>query len=93
MTEAQGGHVTVRSAIGVGSTFVVWLPRSADARTDAVVAADGIHHRVDPLPGRPAAIAPSTRRSRSGQPIAQEGNPDQNDVGRARPVGASNLRP
>jgi hypothetical protein len=52
--------VTVRSAIGVGSTFVVWLPRSADARTDAVVAADGIHHRVDPLPGRPGAIAPST---------------------------------
>ena len=75
VTEAQGGHVTVRSAVGVGSTFVVWLPRSADARTDAVVAADGVHHRVDPLPGRPAAIAPSTDRSRSGQPMHSEALP------------------
>ena len=62
VTEAQGGHVTVRSAVGVGSTFVVWLPRSTDARTDAVVAPDGIHHRVDPLPGRPAAVAPPSTR-------------------------------
>jgi chemotaxis protein histidine kinase CheA len=49
VTEAQGGHVTVRSAVGVGSTFVVWLPRSSTARTERVVAADRVHHRVDPL--------------------------------------------
>jgi signal transduction histidine kinase len=55
VTEAQGGRVTVRSAVGVGSTFVVWLPCSSEARTDAVVARDGIHHAVDPLPGRPRA--------------------------------------
>ena len=98
VTEAQGGHVTVRSAIGVGSTFVVWLPRSADARTDAVVAADGIHHRVDPLPGRPAAIAPSSSTRLASfwsAECTQEGqNPDENDVGAgAAPVGASHLRP
>jgi signal transduction histidine kinase len=49
VTEAQGGHVTLRSAVGAGSTFVVWLPRTPDARTERVVADDGVHHRVDPL--------------------------------------------
>jgi signal transduction histidine kinase len=96
VTEAHGGHVTVRSAIGVGSTFVVWLPRSADARTDAVVAPDGIHHRVDPLPGRPAASAPSTRPQPfwSAECPAEGQIPDQNDVGAGpAPVGASSLRP
>jgi signal transduction histidine kinase len=94
VTEAQGGHVTVRSAVGIGSTFVVWLPRSADARTDAVVAADGIHHRVDPLPGRSVAIPratppqpsspqspatpPQPFRSGTGRPERQFR--DQNDV-------------
>ena len=83
VTEAQGGHVTVRSAIGVGSTFVVWLPRSADARTDAVVAADGIHHRVDPLPGRPAPISPSTPPQPfwSADRSQEVQSADQNDVG------------
>ena len=50
MTEAQGGHVTVRSAVGVGSTFVVWLPKTTEARSERVVADDGVHHLVDPLP-------------------------------------------
>jgi signal transduction histidine kinase len=49
VTEAQGGRVTMRSAFGVGSTFVVWLPCTADARVERVVAEDGVHHRVDPL--------------------------------------------
>ena len=57
VTEAQGGHVTVRSAVGIGSTFIVWLPRSAEARRERVVADDGIHHLIDPLPGPVAAAA------------------------------------
>jgi signal transduction histidine kinase len=58
VVEAQGGHVTVRSAVGVGSTFVVWLPRSPDARTERVVAADGVHHRVE-LPISQAVLSPT----------------------------------
>ncbi|HEX6785951.1 MAG TPA: HAMP domain-containing sensor histidine kinase, partial [Acidimicrobiales bacterium] len=87
VTEAQGGHVTVRSAVGIGSTFVVWLPRSADARTDAVVAADGIHHRVDPLPGRPVAIplpaaaAPRPQPFWSGECTQEGRSADEKDVG------------
>ena len=46
LTEAQGGHVTVRSAVGVGSTFVVWLPLSRPTPPDGRVAADGVHHRA-----------------------------------------------
>jgi len=57
VTEAQGGHLTVASTIGVGSTFVVWLPTSPEARAERVIAADGIHHRVDPLPARVTAPA------------------------------------
>jgi signal transduction histidine kinase len=60
LTEAQGGHVTVRSAVGIGSTFVLWLPASPDARSQEVVAADGVHHRIDPLP---APSASTSRRS------------------------------
>jgi signal transduction histidine kinase len=66
VTEAQGGHVTVDSSVGVGSTFVVWLPRTPDARTERILAADGVHHLVDPMPARtvltatPAPIAPLT---------------------------------
>jgi hypothetical protein len=79
--------VTVRSAVGIGSTFVVWLPRSADARTDAVVAADGIHHRVDPLPGRPLAIPLPAAAAPRPQPVwsgecTQEGrSADEKDIG------------
>ena len=56
VTEAQGGHVTLDSTVGIGSTFVVWLPRSAEARTERVVADDGIHHRVDPIGERVAPV-------------------------------------
>jgi signal transduction histidine kinase len=104
VTEAQGGHVTVRSAVGIGSTFVVWLPRSADARTDAVVAADGIHHRVDPLPGRPASLSPATPATPfwSGNGRSERQLRDRNDVEEAvevagpahgARVGISDLRP
>jgi hypothetical protein len=47
----------VRSAVGIGSTFVVWLPASPDARSQEVVADDGVHHRIDPLPSDDAAPA------------------------------------
>jgi signal transduction histidine kinase len=49
VTEAQGGHVTVTSAEGEGSSFVVWLPLGTDARTDDVVAPDGVHPVCEPL--------------------------------------------
>jgi signal transduction histidine kinase len=61
VTEAQGGHVTLRSTVGVGSTFVVWLPRSPEARTERVVADDGVHHRVDPLAAEEAAIGAASQ--------------------------------
>lgn len=50
VTEAQGGHLTVSSAEGAGSTFTIWLPLTADARSDDVVALDGIHPVQDPVP-------------------------------------------
>jgi signal transduction histidine kinase len=48
LVEAQGGALTLVSREGAGSSFVVWLPRTDDARRDDVVAADGIHPAVDP---------------------------------------------
>lgn len=43
LTEAQGGALTLTSQEGVGSTFAVWLPRTADAAVTEVVAHDGVH--------------------------------------------------
>jgi signal transduction histidine kinase len=53
VTEAQGGRLTVASRPGEGSTFVVWLPRSPNADTAAIVAADGVHHVVEPFATAP----------------------------------------
>jgi len=47
--EANGGHLTVSSAVGMGSTFVVWLPVTADARREDAVAPDGVHSAVEPV--------------------------------------------
>lgn len=47
--EAQGGHLTVASSEGGGSTFTVWLPAGVDALAGDVVAPDGVHAVVDPL--------------------------------------------
>ena len=87
VTEAQGGHVTVRSAVGVGSTFVVWLPRSADAAHGR-----GGRGRRHPPPRGPAARPPRPRSHRrpAPQPFwsadrSQEvHSADQNDVGGGR---------
>jgi signal transduction histidine kinase len=54
LTEALGGAVTVSSTIGRGSSFVVWLPMTADARREDIVAADGIHPVVELWPAVPA---------------------------------------
>lgn len=45
LTEAQGGTLTIDSTEGSGTTFTVWLPRTADADVREVVADDGIHPR------------------------------------------------
>jgi signal transduction histidine kinase len=91
VTEAQGGHVTVRSAVGVGSTFVVWLPRSADARTEAVVAPGGVHHRVDPLPDPPRLATPTLAPRepfRSADSAPEPESADQNAGAASAGVGA-----
>ncbi|HEX9258728.1 MAG TPA: HAMP domain-containing sensor histidine kinase [Acidimicrobiales bacterium] len=41
--ESQGGHLTIDAAEGVGATFTLWLPLTAGARREDVVAADGVH--------------------------------------------------
>ena len=48
MVEAQGGAVTIESDEGVGSTFALWLPLSADADQSVIVADDGVHPSATP---------------------------------------------
>jgi len=55
LTEAQGGAVTLESNEGEGSTFAVWLPRTADADRFDVVTIDGIHPVVSPWRRVPVA--------------------------------------
>ena len=52
VAESQRGRITLASTVGVGSTFVLWLPSVDDADPSAVVADDGIHHR--PALARPS---------------------------------------
>jgi signal transduction histidine kinase len=60
LTEAQGGLLTVSSATGVGSRFVVWLPLGPDAEEADVAADDGIHPVADPFLTLPAPARPLT---------------------------------
>jgi signal transduction histidine kinase len=48
VAEAGGGQVTLSSKVGVGSSFVMWLP-IVEKPDPAVVTADGIHPVRDPL--------------------------------------------
>jgi len=57
LTEAQGGLLTLSSAAGVGSRFVVWLPLGPDAEEADVAADDGIHPVADPFLTLPAAAS------------------------------------
>ena len=57
LAEAQGGTVTLASEESAGSTFTVWLPRTADADRFDVVATDGIHPITTPW--LPAPVAAS----------------------------------
>ena len=45
VAESHGGLVTVRSELGTGAEFVIWLPASPTANRDTVTA-DGIHPRI-----------------------------------------------
>jgi signal transduction histidine kinase len=65
LTEAQGGMLTVTSAVGVGSRFVVWLPLGPDAEEADVVATDGLHPLADPF----AAVAASPPQAAGHQPV------------------------
>jgi signal transduction histidine kinase len=58
VVEAQGGRLTLASAEGSGSTFVVWLPARPEAEGAEIVAADGVHPLVDPFDLAVAAPRP-----------------------------------
>lgn len=57
LAEAQGGTVTLASEESAGSTFTVWLPRTADADRFDVVATDGIHPITAPWTTTPVAAS------------------------------------
>ena len=59
-----GARITVASAEGVGSTFVVWLPMTSEAETDAVVAPDGDPPRGRPVRGPQRATGRRSPRAR-----------------------------
>lgn len=48
LTEAQGGHITVDSEEGVGTTFTLWLPGMGYPDPHDVIAPDGIHPVIRP---------------------------------------------
>ncbi len=48
LTEAHGGLLTVESEEGLGSTFTVWLPMSAEASERQIVQADRLHPAARP---------------------------------------------
>jgi signal transduction histidine kinase len=48
IAEQHGGAVTLRSELGAGAEFVIWLPQSADAEVTDVTA-DGIHPLWSPM--------------------------------------------
>ena len=48
LTEAQGGHVTIDSEEGAGTTFTLWLPGMGYPDPKEVIAPDGIHPVIRP---------------------------------------------
>ncbi len=61
----------------------MWLPASPDARSQEVVADDGVHHRVDPLPAAPA-VPPKPSVSRRSAPVADPADMDAAAVASTR---------
>jgi signal transduction histidine kinase len=47
VVEAHGGMVTLRSTLGEGAEFVLWIPATSSADPKAVTG-DGVHHLASP---------------------------------------------
>ena len=63
--------VTLQSASGAGSTFTVWLPVTAEARREDVVAADGVPSAGE----RPSFIESSEDEQAEEQPRGRGEHP------------------
>jgi signal transduction histidine kinase len=53
VAESHGGTATVRSSLGLGAEFVIWLPTTAGAERSEVTR-DGVHPAIDVMGSPPA---------------------------------------